>query len=74
MFYIFLFCRKLESEGFPEGVETQQQKEEYCNELNEAMEGLGLKPENVRLNWPRRQVSQNKFIKNIRYFSVEQIY
>ncbi len=51
-------CRKLESEGFPKDVVTPEQKAAYCDELNEAMPGLNLKPENVKRNWPRRMFAK----------------
>ncbi len=57
-FYTLLATMKLESEGFPKDVVTPEQKAAYCAELNEAMPGLDLKPENVKHNHPRRQFAK----------------
>lgn len=58
-FYTRLARIKLESEGFPFGVNTEEAKETYVKDMNRQMPGLSLESKNVKRNEPRRQFAKD---------------
>ena len=57
-FYLKLARIKLESEGFPTGVETPEDKQRHVDDLNEKMPGLGLSADRVVKNEARRSFAK----------------
>ena len=57
-FYLKLARIKLESEGFPTGVETPEDKQHHVDDLNEKMPGLGLSVDRVVKNEARRSFAK----------------
>ena len=57
-FYLKLARIKLESEGFPTGVEAPEDKQRHVDDLNEKMPGLGLSVDRVVKNEARRSFAK----------------
>ena len=57
-FYTKLARIKLESEGLPKNL-TDEDKEKYVKDLNDKMDGLGLKLENISKNTGRRSFAKD---------------
>ncbi len=49
---------KLESEGFPEWVKTEEDKKKHCDHLNRRMPGLNIQPDRVKRNRGRRNFAK----------------
>ncbi len=58
-FYLHLARIKLESEGFPEGINTEEEKDRHVQELNALMPGLDLDRSKVERNEGRRQFAKD---------------
>lgn len=50
---------KLQSEGWPEAVVTEEEKDAYLDGVNNKMPGLNLKKEDVVRNGARRQFAKD---------------
>ncbi len=56
--YTNLARMKIESEGFPKSVTTDEDKKRYCDRINAKMPGINLEPARVKRNMARRNFAK----------------
>lgn len=57
-FHLHLARMKIGSEGWPKGVDMDEERQRYLDSINQRMNGLNLKAEDVALNKSRRNFAK----------------